>query len=160
MKHNKFGTNSESSRRQQNVLLVRSKRAHPTKARALSRAASARASASCRFGVRGGWALGSRMWGPYPRPPPGPSATCPRRAPSCQSGKMGAPVVGHFELRPTNRGCVHITWTCLAQPSPTLGGQRAAAERRAPVGGPRGAKPAPPPLLKGSEGPLYRFMRT
>ena len=124
----------------------------PTKTRALSRAASARASAFCRVGVRGGWALGSRMWGPYPRPPPGPSATCPRRAPSCQSGRMGAPVVGHVELRPTNRGCVHITWKCLAQPSPTLGRQRAAAEGRAPVGGPRGAKPAPPPLLKGYGG--------
>ena len=58
----------------------------------------------------------------------------------------------YVELRPTNRGCVHITWKCLAQPSPTLGRQRAAAERRAPVGGPRGAKPAPPPLLKGSGG--------
>ena len=56
-------------------------------------------------------------------------------------------------LRPTNRGGVHITWKCLAQPSPTLGRrQRAAAERRAPVGGPRGAKPAPPPILKGSGG--------
>ena len=33
-----------------------------------------------------------------------------------------------------------------------MGRQRAAAERRAPVGGPRGAQPAPPPLLKGSGG--------
>ena len=76
----------------------------------------------------------------------------PAAAPPCQSGWLGAPVVGHVELCPTNRGCVHITRKCLAQPSPTMGRQRAAAERRAPVGGPRGAQPAPPPLLKGSGG--------
>ena len=63
-------------------------------------------------------------------------------------------MVGHVELRPTNRGCVHLTSQCLAQPSPTMGRQLAAAEQRAPVGGPRGAQPAPPPLLKGSGGTL------
>ena len=102
--------------------------------------------------LRGWWALGGRMRGTHPWPAASSGAACPTVASSCQQGWLGAPVVGHAELRPTDTGCVNLTRQRLAQPRPILQRRWAAAEHGAPAHGPRRAQPAPPQTLKGSRG--------